>query len=166
VFFPTSLAYPAKLFWQYTGIGMSSRMAEYCLSILFHETGISGGVRSQAAPRTTWDATCPAPASTPNPRDAKLTTCNDRDDTAMIKQAIPPFHVLDLAEAAEAKQTVRRRIANLVVEDPSIEKSARVAQRIVTEDDVILFPTGMAAIWHSDLALVECFPGSKSVSFG
>lgn len=84
----------------------------------------------------------------------------------MIKQAIPPFHVLDLAEAAEAKQTVRRRIANLVVEDPSIEKSARVAQRIVTEDDVILFPTGMAAIWHSDLALVECFPGSKSVSFG
>ena len=84
----------------------------------------------------------------------------------MLKQAIPPFHVLDLAEAVEAKQTVRQRIANLVVEDPSIEKSARVAQRIVTGDDVILFPTGMAAIWHSHLALVECFPGSKSVSFG
>lgn len=99
-------------------------------------------------------------------REVPICTDSDADNTNALNKTATLLHELPLAKAAEAKRILRQRIADLVVEDPSMEKSARIAQRVVSEDDVVLFPTGMAAIWHTHLALVKCFPGSKSVSFG
>jgi cystathionine gamma-synthase len=150
VFFPSDLARLAKSFWQHTGTGISSRMAEYCLSVLSHQTEVSSGY--------------PTPPLTPNLPEPS--TCNNNDDMTTLSGVASPLYALPLVKAARAKQIVRQRIANLVVEDPSMEKSARIAQRVVSEDDVVLFPSGMSAIWHVHLALVQCFPRSKSVSFG
>lgn len=150
VFFPPDLARLAKSFWQHTGTGISSRMAEYCLAILSRQAEVSSGY--------------PTPPLTPNLKNMpESSTCNDMTTLSGVDS---PLHSLPLVKAAEAKQIVRQRIANLVVEDPSMEKSARIARCVVSEDDVVLFPSGMSAIWHAHLALVECFPRSKSVSFG
>ena len=99
-------------------------------------------------------------------RESPTCTGSDGDNTSALIRTATSLHALPLAKAAEAKRTFRQGIADLVVEDRSMEKSARIAQRVVSEDDVVLFSTGMAAIWHIHLALVERFPGSKSVSFG
>lgn len=122
-YFPPDLARLAKSFWQHPGLGISSRMAEYYLSILALEANqhnLRGGERS-------WGSLL------------------GRDD-------IRPFHALPRAEADEAKRIITDRIAQLA--------GAK------SEADVVLFPSGMSAIWHVHLAIVECFPGSKSVCFG
>lgn len=155
-FFPADLAPLAKSFWQHTGTGISSRMAEYCLSILSHETEVLADVRARAFLHETY----------PTPKLKNMPESNGKDDMGMLKRTTTSLHALPLVKAADAKRVLQRRIADLVVEDASMEMGARIAQRIVCDDDVVLFPTGMSAIWHTHLALVEYFPGSKSVAFG
>ncbi|CAE7085739.1 unnamed protein product [Rhizoctonia solani] len=67
-------------------------------------------------------------------------------------------------DATLAKATLRQRIAGMIIEDspptPEIQGTA------VSEDDVFLFPTGMAAIWTSYQLLLAARPQLMSACFG
>lgn len=166
VFFPVDFARLGKSFWQHTGVGIPSRMAEYCLAILSLETTSAVGVASGHLPSLEGPGhSYPTPPLTPPV--ANVT----KDDNGQVNRKagiayddVQPFHPLPIAEAIRAKKVIRDRIADLVVGNRSISDSN--TQRSITSDDVVLFPTGMSAIWHTHLAVVECFPRSKSVCFG
>lgn len=81
---------------------------------------------------------------------------------------------------AFAKRALRRRIAGVLVrdnvqdgpqgpcagaQDAEIGPSSRGVQD-VGEDDVFLFPAGMAAIWNAHQLCLRARPLAKSVCFG
>ncbi|CEP20802.1 STR2 [Cyberlindnera jadinii] len=66
---------------------------------------------------------------------------------------------LDLGFTSEAKTALRRRIAGVM------DEASPVAGR-VDEDDVFLYPSGMAAIFNAHLCLLKTLPNEKSVCFG
>ncbi|KAF8311852.1 PLP-dependent transferase [Clavulina sp. PMI_390] len=163
-FFPIDFIRVAKSFWQHTGLGISSRVAEYCLSILAYERKqpIEEVATSTRSSPSNLQSPLPSPPLSNVPNDPNM-----KPPTALASSyAIALLHSLPISEAAIAKSTIRQRIADLVVEDVSLTNSERSSQLMVTRDDVILYPTGMSAIWHCHHAILECFPGAKSVCFG
>ena len=84
---------------------------------------------------------------------------------------------LPIQAAASAKRALRRRIAGVLVHDtPSSwsqagEQSTEVGPSTrgvseVSEDDVFLYPTGMAAIWSAHQLALGAMPPAKSICFG
>jgi cystathionine gamma-synthase len=84
---------------------------------------------------------------------------------------------LPLQLASNAKKMLRRRIAGVLVHDgpaPVVSADATDVQlglssrgvAGVTEDDVYLYPTGMAAIWSAHQLLLAVRPLAQSVCFG
>jgi cystathionine gamma-synthase len=75
-----------------------------------------------------------------------------------------------------AKRALRRRIAGVLLRDePAVWDAAgssnselRPSTRGhgVTEDDVYLYQTGMAAIWNAHQTISALRPAAKSVAFG
>jgi cystathionine gamma-synthase len=65
---------------------------------------------------------------------------------------------LDLRFENKAKLTLRRRIAGF------LEETTKVCS--VGEDNVFLYPSGMAAIFNAHLCLLRTLPNEKSVCFG
>ena len=78
--------------------------------------------------------------------------------------------------ATFAKRALRRRIAGVLLRDEPADWNAvgsanselRPSTRGpgVTEDDVYLYPTGMAAIWNAHQAISGVRSAAKSVAFG
>ncbi|CAE7154688.1 unnamed protein product [Rhizoctonia solani] len=67
-------------------------------------------------------------------------------------------------DAMLAKATLRQRIAGLIIDDSP--PTAEIRGITVSEHDVFLFPTGMAAIWTSHQLLLAVRPRLMSASFG
>jgi cystathionine gamma-synthase len=65
---------------------------------------------------------------------------------------------LNLGFANEAKLALKRRIAGVLEETTEVGR--------VGEDDVFLYPSGMAAIFNAHLCLLKTLPNEKSVCFG
>lgn len=65
---------------------------------------------------------------------------------------------LDLRFADEAKVILKKRISGNLNEE--------LHDRSIDENDVYLYPSGMASIFNSHLALLNIFPPEKSVCFG
>jgi cystathionine gamma-synthase len=81
---------------------------------------------------------------------------------------------LPQAAATSAKRTLRRRIAGVLVHDSpdaildgskDLGPSSRGIAN-VSEDDVFLYPTGMAAIWNAHQLALAVRPSAKSICFG
>lgn len=153
----------AREFWEYSGLGISSRFAEYCLSLLPVEDRLS------AKPSEEVDQ----PADTISPPGV-----SSKDQTTLVEER--PGEDLDLSAGAFAKQVLRRRIAAAITtgkiqdglqepcngaQDSAIGHGSRGLQD-VTEDDVFLFPTGMAAIWEAYNLYIRARGEMKSVVFG
>lgn len=68
---------------------------------------------------------------------------------------------LDLSFAKEAKLALKRRIAGEMD-----EHSKSSSDRKVSEEDVFLFPSGMASIFTAHQTLLKTLPNEKSVCFG
>ena len=78
--------------------------------------------------------------------------------------------------ATFAKRALRRRIAGVLLRDeaadwetigaPNSELRPSTRGLGVTEDDVYLYPTGMAAIWNAHQTISAVRPRAKSVAFG
>ncbi|KAI6124434.1 pyridoxal phosphate-dependent transferase [Pisolithus croceorrhizus] len=138
LFFPGDTYTIARQFWQNCGLGISSRYAEHCLSLLgvpgFPQASLSDFVRFCG--RTSYPMVMGK--LKPKPQDESE---------------------LPLSTGVEAKVALRRRIASFFVHD---ETSARN----VSEDDVYLFPTGMSALWNAHQLLLATRPPDKSVVFG
>jgi cystathionine gamma-synthase len=189
VLFPAD-AWPfAKLFWQHTGMGISSRVADRCLSILTANEAVRSPPTSPVIPRQPFKAknrhyaakssqatTTPGPLTSVGP--AKTEEAFTSDETTYLEERYG--RNMPLSYAAAAKRALRRRIAGVLVHDkvydsPSgpyaggddveLGPSTRGVQN-VSEDDVFLFPTGMTAIWHAHQLSLATMPCAKSICFG
>ncbi len=71
---------------------------------------------------------------------------------------------LNLSFVNEAKQALKRRIAGTLRENDEDLKIE--VQRSVSEDDIFLYPSGMASIFNAHQAILKTLPNEKSVCFG
>lgn len=199
VLFPSDAFPIAKEFWQHTGLGISSRLAEKCLSLLPDETTSTVATRPSPPPTLRFPtkgghnrhysvkgSTGVKPASSVASQEAPIvsgavqTDLLSSDHTTYLEERYG--RNLPISAAASAKRALRRRVAGTLIRDnwadadcggePCAGKegvetgpsSRGVAS--VTEDDVYLFPGGMAAIWNAHKLAREVRPEGKSVCFG
>ncbi|KAG2156886.1 pyridoxal phosphate-dependent transferase [Suillus bovinus] len=187
VLFPTDAWSFAKQFWQHTGLGISSRFADCCLSLLPAES-LNSSVPSPTSPRAPFKAlnkhysvkrasqlssfgSAPPPRS--NPQDAL-----SKDQSTYLEERYG--RNLPVSAGSHAKRAMRRRIAGVLVRDNwedsphgpcagandvEVGPSHR-SVKDVTEDDVYLFQTGMSAIWTAHQLVLGTRPPAKSVCFG
>ena len=157
VLFPADNFQHALPFWQHTGLGISSRYAEHCLSLLPEEI-------VPASPTIHTEPKSPIVSGDVLSED-RSTYPEEHDDRDISEDAV-----------ASAKCTLRRKIAGMLLRDGStgldavgstnceLQPSTRGLD--VTEDDVYLYPAGMAAIWSAHQMMSALRPGAKSVAFG
>jgi len=184
VFFPLEHDLLARSFWQHTGTGISSRLAEYCLALL-----LPSDVAAKSALADIPPSSRPVSPTGSRPRHRHYSSLQ-RSSIASPKPPTTPSHEaegeseepspdwsryleeryarnLPVCEASSAKRQLRRRIAGVLIkESPQAQDESVVSSKGPTEDDVFLFPSGMSAIWHAHRAILEAFPPSKSVCFG
>ncbi|THH14616.1 hypothetical protein EW146_g5744 [Bondarzewia mesenterica] len=184
VFFPSESFPVAKQFWQHTGLGVSSRLAEHYLSLL-------------ARTGTPSSPTAVVPSKTPNKhyaakskRVSSISSVNgssgpaeqtggsagkgdvlDADMARFIEERYG--RNLNVSSASNAKTALRRRIAGVLFRDSSAENGeaeVELGQSIrgvpVTEKDVYLYPTGMSAICSAHQLALGALGERKSVCFG
>lgn len=171
VLFPADKVQYAKPFWQHTGLGISSRYAEHFLSLLPEET-------VPASPTIyTKHKSAHRYYSVKGKRQSLSATPNDapcEDYSTYLEERYG--RNLPQDSAAFAKRALRRRIAGVLLRDEaadwetigSLDSELRPSTRGlgVTEDDVYLYPTGMAAIWNAHQTISATRPRAKSVAFG
>ncbi|KAL4076946.1 pyridoxal phosphate-dependent transferase [Scleroderma yunnanense] len=137
VFFNAGTYKFARQFWQNCGLGISSRYAEHCLSLL----GIPEFLCIQ--------------------RPESLRCCGNPLSTRFNGTFLNSQNESELAfsTGSDAKAALRQRIADFFVRnEPSLLN--------VSEEDVFLFPCGMSAIWNVHQLLMDMRPLEKSVIFG
>jgi cystathionine gamma-synthase len=177
-----------KAFWQHTGYGISSRMAEYCLLQLEsvarlddpHESlsSASGGYtkplrrtpyknRHYAKDITFGKLTPPLALPKDTVQDEELTT----DQMLYLEERYG--RNLDISFAGRAKIALRRRIAgtlreNVDINEALLKEAGENARSLkgVDESDVWLCPTGMSSIWTAHQLLLNTLTPRKSVCFG
>ncbi|TIB72953.1 hypothetical protein E3Q23_03171 [Wallemia mellicola] len=200
----------AKQFWQHTGLGVSSRLAERALDCLEASEKISPTALSKSPSSLSKSPTLTSPptflrtgsrnrynsnkskfsqtSQPPTPGGSDLVAGKlsnnalkqaDEDSNQDIFDKDHAVYVeerygrnLPLASAPLAKRALKRRIAGVVI-DPHVD--AAVGPTIesergagLTEDDVWLTSTGMAAIWltHQAAMTWKGAETGKSVCFG
>ena len=147
VLFPADGVQYAQHFWGHTGLGISSRYAEHCLSLLPGET-VDYSVKEEQKPLPT------------APNGALSEDCSTSLEERCGRDLPQDAFTL-------AKRTLRRRIAGWsAVGSASSELQPSARDLRVTEDDVYLYPTGMAAIWNAHQTIYAVRPAAKSVGFG
>lgn len=198
VLFQSDASRIAQEFWQHTGLGISSRLAEKCLSLLPDEARSPDPIGPSSSPAPRFQAraghnrhysvkgsSALKSTSPVIPQDTLTTTSTPIDllcsDHAVYVEERYGRN-LPITAAASAKRALRRRVAGTLVGDNWVDSdcggepcagqegvktgpsSRGVAN--VTEEDVYLFPSGMAAIWNAHRLARETRPGGKSVCFG
>ncbi|KAL1410361.1 Cystathionine gamma-synthase [Vanrija albida] len=165
----------AKAFWQHTGDGISSRMADRALAFLGElpagpgapnpapapAASSSNGSASHIAPqpqrggysRNRHYARKCVPGAAPAPTEPARTDSPAEDDGADVSTYVEERYGrnLPLFNAPLAKTALKRRIAGGVLpqdKEFGVSSEAEV-KRGVTDDDVYLYPGGMSAIWHA-----------------
>jgi cystathionine gamma-synthase len=187
VLFPSEAAGYAKEFWQHTGMGISSRLAEHCLSILPTAESAPEATRPTSVrygdKRNSKHYSAKRLSKPPSPQDFKPALDIDdltSDHSAYLEERYGRNMPLSLA--ASAKRAMRRRISGTLLRDENNgpcagdvpcagEPNAEVGPSTrgvaeVSEDDVYLYPTGMSAIWNAHNLARNTRPLTKSICFG
>lgn len=186
VLFPAD-SYPiAKEFWQHSGQGISSRLAEKCLSLWPHDSSTiqrptpgssrfpsRGHNRHYSAVKNPCEPCSPKSDSPSFPIVDNL----GKDHSVYLEERYG--RNLPLAAAAFAKRALRSRVAGVLKENSSICQSEPYTEQKdlvvgpstrgvaeVAVDDVYLYPTGMAAIWNAHNLALAVLPPAKSICFG
>jgi cystathionine gamma-synthase len=186
VLFPADAFPIAKQFWQHTGLGISSRLAERCLTLLPKETPVA--VQRPASPvlgrfpakghnRHYSSMKSPPSPSSPNQKSTFNAAPEAEDlnpDTVYLEERYG--RNLPLEAASFAKRALRSRVAGILLRDSSDQPCSEQKELVVgpsvrgistvAADDVYLFPTGMSAIWNAHAAARATRPPAKSVCFG
>ncbi|CAN3355644.1 cystathionine gamma-synthase [Diutina catenulata] len=179
VFVPTRQFPLAKNYWQHSGEGISSRMGEYVLRELF---------RDDPAPATSPNHNLKKAmqvASIQSKSPSLSFGSSQKEDmekeyTSFIEQKFG--RVLDLKFGSQAKTALKRRICCKVEESAAISAAIDESQGVsngaptsasvpekrhhLSENDVYLFPSGMASIFYAHHALLNTRPPKESVCFG
>lgn len=194
VLFPATVFPIAKQFWQHTGLGISSRLAEHCITLLNMQRTLPFPASPQlpTPPRSPFKAlnkhyAAKPKSGPPSPRETGLSNVSSTIQPRDILSKDQDYYIeerygrsLPLSAEAHAKRALRRRIADVLVHDtmddgpqgPSAGAldaqigPSRRAIEDVTEDDVFLYPTGMAAIWNAHQLSLAVGPVAKCVCFG
>ena len=200
VLFPANAFGIAKQFWQHTGLGISSRLAEHCLELLAKEERNKISIPIVSSPIIGTPTVISVKLSRNRHYRAKSvkspmleikgTPGDDRINGEITETYLEERYArnLPMSAAAEAKRTLRTRIAGVLVRNDKLCTGARNGilggSEIIgpvdgcclprsprgvsglTEDDVFLFPTGMSAIWHAHQLALRSFGEKKSVCFG
>jgi cystathionine gamma-synthase len=162
----------AKAFWQHTGDGICSRMADRALAFLGETPAGTELAQTLTVPERRPSKALPSTKNRHYSRHPSIPT----PTSPPIAQTTPSDHVaeenltadlttyleerygrnLPLFNAPLAKQALKRRIAGgLLPSDADfgrVEDMARGAgegRRAVVPEDVYLYPGGMSAIWHA-----------------
>lgn len=173
VLFPSSAVPIAKQFWQHTGMGISSRVADYALSHLRitekesapspptkaplrhpskgmnrHYSSLKKGINTPTTPpRSPTTAQSPSPAQTPasEPHDALVS----EHSTYLEERYGRNF---PLSDAPAAKRAMRRRIAGTLVQDVALDADAPPR---AGGDNVELGPSsrGVSSVTENDVYL-------------
>ncbi|KAG8863010.1 hypothetical protein FRC20_010958 [Serendipita sp. 405] len=165
----------AKAFWQHTGSGISSRQGEYCLRLLEKKGPTTEKVQSDIASKS------PIRCKNRHYYSRSISSAQMAEDLAERLNAEETAYLeerygrnMPAVAAKEAKETLRKRIAGVLVgeksnccfkRDQPLSSSIRGVSNI-TEDDVFLFPGGMCAIWHAHQLLLRTLGNRKSVCWG
>ncbi|KAI0765867.1 pyridoxal phosphate-dependent transferase [Trametes elegans] len=191
VLFPGDQFPLAKQFWQHTGLCISSRLAERCLSMLHEESSspIAPPPQSTRPPVKPGNRHYSAKSFGKSPSTSPIVP-SVRYGGSIAEQSSELFNKdlvnyleerygrnLPLEAAAAAKRALRRRIAGVLVRDTPNDWETAGAQETelgpstrgvegVTEDDVFLYSTGMSAIWSAHQLALGARPVAKSVCFG
>ncbi|KAF9817726.1 hypothetical protein IEO21_03275 [Rhodonia placenta] len=189
VLFPAEHFSLAKQFWQHTGLCISSRRAERCLSMLPQESPASPKPAFARPPvkapnrhysAKSFGRSPPSSPTSPNhlqrePVVKAIDEALSADQSVYVEERYG--RNLPLESAAAAKRALRRRIAGVLVHDSPNDWSAAGGQDVelgpstrgvesVTEDDVFTFSTGMSAIWSAHQLALGVRPAAKSICFG
>ncbi|CAG8446854.1 11152_t:CDS:2 [Diversispora eburnea] len=180
VLFPKDAFPIAKSFWQHTGVGISSRLAEYALGLMQAKqdeeeqyTKIPAKRRSSFKIRY-----CNPQISNSkriSPTDITFSEHSEKvEENCYVEERYG--RNLPILFANKAKIALKRRIAGVL----GIEKNGNNLDEIIsrpinanergiegiTENDVYLFPTGMSSIFHAHQLLLKAFQQKKSICFG
>lgn len=177
VLFPKDAYSVAKEFWQHTGLGISSRLAEKCLSLLPDSTQAITPVPNRypirgAGRHYSSSSRSSIPSSPANPSKSEVL---DPEHATYLEERYG--RNLPLSSIDFAKRALRSRVAGVLVSDSSAESQPTQehtlaigpSTRGVTEvsaDDVYLFPCGMAAVWNAHATALKICRPAKSVCFG
>ncbi|KAF2169532.1 hypothetical protein M409DRAFT_64646 [Zasmidium cellare ATCC 36951] len=187
VIYPKESWPAAKVFWQHTGEGISSRRAEFCQrafdeNLLVEKSSLTppqtprltkGPKRYQRQTSVDLGLTN-GHAKAPNGSEAATNGDNVLDSEQFIEERFG--RNLNAKFAAQAKLAIRKRIAGSLTTNTDLPQSLeepvdrnRERTRDVPEftvDDVYLFGTGMNAIFTSHRALRLARGEMKSVMYG
>jgi cystathionine gamma-synthase len=174
----------AKAFWQHSGYGISSRMAEYCLLQLESISRLDEPAdplncyarpirrapyknRHYAKDVSFGKITPPISPTKESAEADDLTT----DQLVYLEERYG--RNLDISFAGRAKIALRRRIAGTLRENVAINEALLLqpgenarSKKGLDESDVYLCPTGMSAIWTAHQLLLNSLTPRKSVCFG
>lgn len=169
VFFPANEFPLAKQYWQHSGEGISSRMAEYVLKELFEVKDQSRllGRSKQELQAQSIQRKSPSISASMRASSMSHNEEVDRDFNTFIEQKYG--RVLDLKFAEEAKVALRRRISGEAEKSEKVTGNSEDSKRgiVLRESEVYLYPTGMASIFHAHQALLGTVEHPlKSVCFG
>lgn len=167
VLFPKARWPIAKLFWQHSGEGISSRRAEFCQRALDEGSMVE-------------KSTLPSlPRMHKGPRRYQRNVSIDQ--TAPNGGSDPALFVeerfgrnLDIRFAAQAKVAIRRRIAGSLTADEELPKSlegpvsSSRSHNVpgFSVDDVYLYSCGMNAIYQAHRTMMLARGASKSIMYG
>ena len=184
VIYPDLYARYAKLFWQHSGEGVSSRRAEF-----FHKAFDEGLLMPR---HLASEPQSPTQATSKGPRRYQKDPLPGASPTWTVKEPVSALNTqanvdylqfieerfgrnLDLSLTAQAKLAIRRRIAAPLTYDLDADSTVSMGSRHMlergiknlSEDHVFLYPTGMSAIYNSHRMLRRVRDTSlKSIMFG
>lgn len=158
VFVPESEFSVAKQYWQHTGEGVSSRLAQYfyehCKSSSDHSAALSYKEHHRRSPPT---------PSTPSTNANGTTGSEEKDQSVFLEERFG--RNLDLSLAPTAKTALRRRIAGKITHGKQAVAHGKMEG--LSEDDIYLYPTGMSSIFNAHRALRSALgDDKKSVCYG
>lgn len=171
----------AKEFWQHTGMGISSRLADHLLSILLPTE--SPNLPPQPPPSKIIGKVAnkhySAKRLSISPPSSPVSHIPVDDFTLDHNTYLEERYGRNLPHnaASSAKRALRRRIAGVLVKCPHAKRDCISDENAVlgpssrgvssvSESDVFLYPGGMNAIWNAHQMLLHTRPEAKSVCFG
>lgn len=171
IFFPASEFPLAKNYWQHSGEGISSRMGEYVLREIFQKekkpSTYKGSHMKQELQAQRIQQRSPSLSKSLQSPSFSSNEETEKEFNTFIEQKYG--RVLDLKFAEQAKVALRRRICGKIDKSHSQEDEMQKARRgkHLSETDVYLYPSGMAAIFNAHHALLQVAETpNKSVCFG
>ncbi|OQE16900.1 hypothetical protein PENFLA_c026G02455 [Penicillium flavigenum] len=177
VIYPKEYASITKQVWQHSGNGISSRRGEFCLGAL--EDGFLVEDKGFATAESISQRPCKGPRRYQSVNGArkgsigesppKSNTEDGRDYAQFIEERFG--RNLSTSLANQAKLAVRKRIAGVLTADAELPEALETASsegRVagISEEDVLLYPSGMSAIFNAHQTLLATRGDLPSICFG